>query len=287
MRAWLLGSGGWFPTGARETTSVFARDDEHGLLLDAGTGARRLLTDTELADGLTALDVVLTHFHLDHVCGLLYLPGLVSRGTLETLPRVWAPGQWLYDTSSAELLDAVLRPPISPFPAPVAEVVHELGPGSQQIGPFEVRALAQLRHWGPTAALRIDDELALITDTAREVEHASFAAGIGHLLHEAWSTSADPIFSDYDATAGDAARTAAEASAKRLTLIHLNPMLGELGAVLAEAREGFPTAALGEDGLAIHTGEAVGPTAPAPSSQTASTEEVSTEDLGRPPQRPI
>jgi hypothetical protein len=41
MRAWLLGSGGWFPTEARETTSVFARDGEHGLLMDAGTGARR------------------------------------------------------------------------------------------------------------------------------------------------------------------------------------------------------------------------------------------------------
>jgi glyoxylase-like metal-dependent hydrolase (beta-lactamase superfamily II) len=80
------------------------RDGEHGLLLDAGTGARRLLTDSDLVDGVTALDVVLTHFHLDHVCGLLYLPALLTLCELEGHPRVWAPGRWLYDTPSAELL---------------------------------------------------------------------------------------------------------------------------------------------------------------------------------------
>src|SRR5262245_4713436 len=111
MEAWLLGSGGWFPTGERETTCVFLRDGGHGLLLDAGTGARRLLTEPGLVEGVTELDVVLTHFHLDHVCGLLYLPGLA----LARPPRVWAPGEWLYGAPSANLLGGVLRSPISPF----------------------------------------------------------------------------------------------------------------------------------------------------------------------------
>lgn len=251
MRAWLLGSGGWFPTDKRETTSLFARVDQHGLLLDAGTGARRLLTDSKLVKGLTALDVVLTHFHLDHVCGLLYLPGLFTLAALERPPRVWAPGQWLYDAPSTDLLDAVLRPPVSPFPAPVLEAVHELDPGPQQLGPFEVRALAQPRHWSPTAALRINDDVALITDTAREAEHARLAEGVTHLLHEAWSPSAAPIFSDHDATARDAARTATEAGAQNLTLIHLNPLLEDLDPVLADARQGFAGAQLGDDGSAI------------------------------------
>jgi ribonuclease BN (tRNA processing enzyme) len=250
VRAWLLGSGGWFPTDTRETTSVFVRNDEHGLLMDAGTGARRLLTDSDLVDGITALDVVLTHFHLDHICGLHYLPGLFQVCDLATPPRVWAPGQWLYDTPSEDLLNRVLRPPVSPFPAPFVEVVNELRPTPQQVGPFEIRAIAQPHHWNPTAGLCINDELALITDTAREAEHASFARGV-HILHEAWSTSADPIFSDHDATALDAARTATDAGAQSLTLIHLNPLLNHLDAVLDDAREAFVATTLGQDGLAL------------------------------------
>lgn len=261
MRAWLLGSGGWFPTDARETTSVFVRDGKHGLLIDAGTGARRLLTDHALVDDLATLEVVLTHFHLDHICGLLYLPGLFGVCEFESQPRVWAPGQWLYETPSRELLDAVLRPPVSPFPAPVAEAVRELGPGPQRVGAFEVRAVAQLRHWSPTAGLRINDELALITDTAREAEHRSLARGVAHLLHEAWSTSAAPIFSEHDATARDAATTAAEAGARTLTLIHLNPLIEDLDTVLADAQEAFSAVQLGEDGLAIRLNNPAGPAA--------------------------
>jgi ribonuclease BN (tRNA processing enzyme) len=251
MDAWLLGSGGWFPTDARETTSVFVRDGEHGLLLDAGTGARRLLTDSGLIAGVTSLDVVLTHFHLDHVCGLLYLPALRTLCGLEGHPRVWAPGRWLYDTPSAELLGAVLRPPLSPFEDPPVEAVHELGPGPQRVGPFEIRALAQPRHWSPTAGLRVNDKLALITDTAREAEHADFARGVTHMLHEAWSTSTAPVFSDHDATARDAATTTAEAGARNLTLIHLNPLIADLDALLADAREAFGDAQLGVDRLAL------------------------------------
>jgi len=36
---------------------------------------RRLAGEhSDLLDGATRLDVLLTHFHLDHVCGLSYLP---------------------------------------------------------------------------------------------------------------------------------------------------------------------------------------------------------------------
>jgi ribonuclease BN (tRNA processing enzyme) len=248
VRAWLLGSGGWFPTTQRETTSVLVREGAEGVLLDAGTGARRLATDHELVEGLTSLDVVLTHFHLDHVCGLLYLQALSG---LERAPRVWAPGRWLYDAPSEEVLDAVLRQPISPSPVPIVSEVLELRAGEQVVGPLEIEALAQLRHWGPTAGLRVGDALALVTDTAREAGHAEFTRGVRHLLHEAWSTSSKPIYADCDATAYEAGGTAAAAGAGRLTLVHLNPQLRSLEPVLADAREAFEAAELGEDGAML------------------------------------
>jgi glyoxylase-like metal-dependent hydrolase (beta-lactamase superfamily II) len=49
------------------------------LVLDAGTGARWLVTERGLLNGVEHVHVVLTHFHLDHVCGLLYLPALPTR----------------------------------------------------------------------------------------------------------------------------------------------------------------------------------------------------------------
>jgi ribonuclease BN (tRNA processing enzyme) len=251
IRAWVLGSGGWFPVDQRETTSVLVRLGNHALLLDAGTGVRRLITDRGLLDGVTVVDVVLTHFHLDHVCGLLYLPGLFSITELTRPPGVWAPGEWLYGRPSEELLGRVLRAPISPFPGSVVEAVHELGPEPRSIGPFTVTTFEQRRHWAPTAGLRVNDELVLITDTARETAHSEFAADVIHVIHEAWSTSSAPIFSDYDATARDAARTAADAGAGHLTLVHLNPLIDDLQAVLADAREEFPAAQLGQDGCAI------------------------------------
>lgn len=72
----ILGSGGGVPSAARETSCVLIRDGSRALLLDMGTGARRLLRDPSLLDGAGELHVVLTHLHFDHVCGMPYLPWL-------------------------------------------------------------------------------------------------------------------------------------------------------------------------------------------------------------------
>jgi metal-dependent hydrolase (beta-lactamase superfamily II) len=76
-------------------------------LLDIGTGARRLLTNPRLLDGVRELHVVSTHFHLDHVCGLPYLRMLPVDAT------IWAPGGWLYGTDSARILAPLCEPPIA------------------------------------------------------------------------------------------------------------------------------------------------------------------------------
>ena len=241
MHTVILGSGGWIPTDRRETACVLIRSGEHALLLDAGSGARRLTGDPGLLHGVTQLDVILTHFHLDHVCGLNYVPAWPVR------PRIWAPGAWLYATASEQLLDPLRRPPISPSAPDTLGSLHELGPGRQQIGSFAVTARAQHRHWAPTAGLRVGDELALITDTAYDEGGVALAAGVRHLLHEAWSSSDAPQAADNDATGSDAARIAADAGVGQLTLIHLNPLLPDHQPVLDDARTRVPTAVLGED----------------------------------------
>jgi ribonuclease BN (tRNA processing enzyme) len=214
-------------------------------VLDIGTGARRLLTDHRLLEGIDELHVVLTHFHFDHVCGLPYLD------MLPVGSAVWAPGAWLYDTDSATILEPLRRPPIAPNDVTVSCPVNELRAGTQLIGGFEVRASPQPRHWAPSAGIRVGDHIALITDTPYEASSARLAEGVTHLLHEAWSSSRDPIYPDRDATAADAARVAREAGATDLTLIHLNHRLDDLSLLLDDARPIFARVALGDDAMVI------------------------------------
>jgi ribonuclease BN (tRNA processing enzyme) len=241
----ILGSGGWIPTERRETACVLVRRDDQALLLDAGTGVRRLIGGSAHLQGVTRLDVVLTHFHLDHVCGLSYLPALPLQ------VRVWAPGRWLYGSASEELLGPLRRPPLAAFDASELGDVHELVAGAQRIGSFTVTAREQPLHWAPTAGVRVDDELALITDTAYDPGGAELARDVGQLLHEAWSPSQDARSADGDSTGRDAGLIAAAAGVGRLTLIHLNPLLADHKAVLADARSVVPGAQLGEDGLVV------------------------------------
>jgi ribonuclease BN (tRNA processing enzyme) len=239
----LLGSGGWIPTETRETCAAYAREGSRLLLVDAGTGLRRLLAHPELLDGVDGVDLVLTHFHLDHVVGLAYLPGL----GLPAPPTVWAPGAALYGTPSHELLSRLVGPPWFALGLDsVVGEVHELEPGSLDVGPFPLRIRRQERHAQPTLALRIGDDVAYCTDTAYDPANAEFAAGASVLVHEAWH-AADTSSDDGHTAAGDAARLAQAAGVSSLVLIHLNPAHDDHAATLAAARAVFPATELGHD----------------------------------------
>jgi ribonuclease BN (tRNA processing enzyme) len=214
-------------------------------VVDAGTGLYRLVTDPALLAGARRLDVLLTHFHLDHVAGLGYLPALERPAT------VWGPGAWLYGTPTRELLAPLLEPPLSPFGPDELPEVRELDEGGQEVGGFELRTRAQLRHAAPTAGIRIGDELAVVTDTGYDEGTAELAGGVAHLLHEAWSSSAAGARAENVATGFDAGRAAGEAGVTQLTLIHLDPRLADHEPILLDAQRAFPAARLGRDGLQL------------------------------------
>jgi ribonuclease BN (tRNA processing enzyme) len=245
-RAVLLGSGGEMPTGRRETCAALLRDGEQAVLVDAGTGTRRLFTEPGLIASASRLDVVLTHFHADHVCGLVYL-------NMTGLPLVvWGPGQALYGHATADILRRFVSPPLSAHPLEdLVEAVEELPVGGIDIGPFTVRTRRQDNHSDPTLGLRFGDEVTYCTDTGADPATAEFAAGARVLCHEAWF-EVDP---DEDqaahCSAPQAGRLARAAGVERLILIHLDPSLPDHSGVLAAARREFPSASLGEDGLEI------------------------------------
>lgn len=243
----LLGSGGWMPTDRRETACVYLREGADVLLLDAGTGLRRLVTEPELVEGVERLHVVLTHFHLDHTCGLVCLPALKHVPARE----VWAPGRLIGGRAGEDVIHRLLDPPfLAGDPGDVtrsfATVVHELS-RDVEVGPFRIELRVQPLHNGPTLALKVNGELAYCTDTAYDEENVPFVRGARTLLHEAF-WSGDATDDVQHSAAGEAARIAAAAEVERLVLVHVSPLVGDEQELVAAARARFANVEVGRDG---------------------------------------
>jgi ribonuclease Z len=243
MRVRLLGSGGFMPSDRRETACALVVEDGDGLLIDAGTGARRLVTEPGLLDGVDRLGVVLTHFHLDHVLGLFYL------GAVERPIDVWGAGEALERISTRSLVERLVGPPFAPPGFVDRFTVRELDPaGENVLGSFAVRTRTQHLHSNPTVALRVGDTLVWCTDTAYDEENVDFARGARMLFHEAFSAGEGEA--DHTASA-KAAGLARDAGVERLVLIHVDPALVDDGSLLERARPIFPSVELGRDGLVL------------------------------------
>jgi ribonuclease BN (tRNA processing enzyme) len=188
------------------------------VLLDAGTGARRLVTDPDLLRGIGSIDVLLSHFHLDHVIGLSYL----SRLSQSHPVTIHGPGAWLYEASTASILDSLLSPPFQPRSLKESGMqVAELRPSGLSIGNSIVTARHQTLHTSASAAFRVDDALAYCSDTGFDDGNIAFAQGCALLAHEAWLPGA--VGADGHSSVVEAAQVARQAQVARLLLTHLAP----------------------------------------------------------------
>lgn len=244
----ILGGGGWFPAHGRHTACALLREGGAAVMIDAGTGVGRLIERPDLLDGVERVDVVLTHFHFDHIAGLAYLPaaGMCDRIT------IWGPGLALYGTPTRTLLSDVSRQPFHPVPLEQQEVhVFDLPLGEFELAGVHILSRRQDRHSAPTMGLRFGDELAWVTDTAYDPDTAAFAAGCRVLAHEAWFERGSPRNPEIHSAASEAARIAREAGVQELLLIHLPPFCTSVKPLLAEAQAAFAEVMAADDGLAL------------------------------------
>jgi len=191
MRLIPLGANGFFPTFGRQTMSFLVLAPAQALLLDAGTGVSRLIEPklAELLEPYRSLDVILSHYHLDHVVGLSYMPAAWTHGRI----RVFGPASPLVESEVELALDQLLARPLFPadyrqFPAPVEPVAFR--GENLQIGNLSIRVRAQ-DHPGGSVGIRIGDELAYLTDTSVSAAAVDFVRGVKLLLHELWATDAE------------------------------------------------------------------------------------------------
>ena len=264
MRVTLLGTIGWMPTDRRETTCFACRAEDSLFIFDAGTGLRRLREPAHAAllDGARDVHLFLTHYHLDHVCGLAYLPGVLpGRGLV-----IHAPAAELNGVDPERAVAGLLRKPYNPRDwEDLTDLrLEPVVAGANEIAGHTVHVRAQ-QHSDVSVAYRVDDAFVLATDTRIDSQTADFAAGVGLLLHEAWYNAADPrtdetpeeLLAGYatHSEAGAVARLAADARVGRLVPMHLNPLYDEsyYAALEAAVRAVFPRTDVLADGAVVDT----------------------------------
>jgi ribonuclease BN (tRNA processing enzyme) len=236
MDVTLLGTLGWMPRGARETTCFAVREGPALLIFDAGTGLRRLLDPEHagLLEDAREVHLFLSHYHLDHVCGLAYLSGVLAGRDVVLHP----PGQELTGVDPLAAVAQLVRRPYNPVDLTDMKRVRvePTAPGVNEVAGHVVRVRAQ-QHSDTSVSFRLDDELVIATDTQVDPAAVPFAEGAGLWLHEAWYWPGDPglarvpeeLRAGYSAhsEATAVAGLAAQAGVARLILVHLNPLAGE------------------------------------------------------------
>ena len=171
------------------------------LVLDAGTGIRSLAL--ELPSGLSRVDVLLTHLHMDHIIGLGFFAPLYNS---EMEVHIWGPA------SATSSLDARLRRYLAPplFPVLLRDLpcrleLHHTGRGRFSIGPFHIRA-ARICHPGHTVGYRIETE----TGSLAYLPDHEPALGAHHFPIDPEWTSGFELAQDVDLLLHDAQYTREE-----------------------------------------------------------------------------
>lgn len=247
-------------------------DDGTTLVLDAGTGVRRL--GAALVGTSRRVDLLLTHLHMDHIQGLGFFAPLYA-ADLEV--HIWGPGSTTLDLRTR--LGRYMSPPLFPVrlrDLPCRLTLHQVPNGTMAIGPFRVEA-ALVCHPDPTVGYRISADgatIAYIPDhepaiglegPPRKTEWLSgygVAAGVDLLIHDGQYTDAEYAnrIGWGHSSIRHAIEFAALAGARRLMLFHHDPEHddAELDALVAEAlvRESpsFPVIVASE-GLSLDVSE--------------------------------
>ncbi len=231
MRIQFLGTGGFHPTERRHTAGVLLPDA--GIAFDAGTSAFRIAPRLKTAD----LNLLITHAHLDHICGLPHL----------LVPLMFDAIRKCTIHARAEVIEAIRQHLFSPQIFPVMPR-FEFSPfdGVVDLGGATVRGFS-LHHPGGSTGYRVDfasgKSLAYICDTNAGDDSIRFLQGVDVLIHECsfpdrLSQWCEPTGHSH---VSQVARIAQAANVGRLFLTHIDPTLeGDDPLEIGEATTIFP-----------------------------------------------
>ncbi len=246
------------------TACVEVRTNDALLVLDAGTGIRRL--GTALRDHRGRIDLLLTHLHLDHLQGIGFFEPCF-RPDIEL--HIWGPPSTTLDLR--ERLSRYLSPPL--FPVRLRDLgsrvsLHDVPSEPFSIGSVTVDGEAII-HPGPTVGYRISaagQTLAYLPDHEPALGAPRFPLSPDWTSGHRLADGADLLIHDAQYTEGEypsrvgwghsslehAWAFAVQARVRRLVTFHHDPGHGDdqLDEMVADlqARDG-PDVVAGREGL--------------------------------------
>ncbi|WP_350334182.1 MBL fold metallo-hydrolase [Coralliovum pocilloporae] len=231
------------------------------IIIDCGSGMMHLGHDLERR-GLKTMDLFVTHYHFDHLCGLpFFCIGFNPETTVNAYGPVLDNGVTMKDAVSK-----LMEPPLFPITSALLKGVHfndfEAGASTTLSNSAVVHSIP-LNHPGGGCGYRIDwhgRSVAIITD----FEHAStgldqglkdFVRGADVMVYDAMYTSADyPSHVGWGHSTDDFCLSLAEESGVGIpVLFHHAPYRSDasLEKLETEVSARFPGAMVGYDGLEV------------------------------------
>ncbi len=221
MKIWPLGVGGWIPAFNRQTNATLIEHKNKLIIIDAGTGLQYLSEYERLLNNYEDVDLILTHYHMDHIMGLFYLPKYLSEKTL----TIWGPGRDIYNESCASILERNLAQPFGT--TGVETLAGNVECKDYNISGFVLDditiGIMKQEHTLPSFGITIDDVLHIATDT--NVNKDVFDLNVKLLLHECWAEDDESAkeHSSLEAIVEAYNNVKADTTIQAIGLIHRNP----------------------------------------------------------------
>jgi phosphoribosyl 1,2-cyclic phosphodiesterase len=231
------------------------------VIIDGGTGISALAEDLVVPPDGIDFHVFLTHYHWDHLQGILFFPPLYDERNHFTFY-----GHSWNGVGVKEAIEGALRPPwfpVSIFETAAGKEYVDVMGSPFQVGPLTIDT-ASLHHPQGVTAYRIANganTIVLATDCERGEPSAdeklrTLAAGVDVLIHDAQYTP-DEYPSHYigwgHSTRHHAVEAALESGVKRLVLVSHDPHRSdaEIDAIVKSAQEEFPATQAAFEGMQI------------------------------------
>jgi phosphoribosyl 1,2-cyclic phosphodiesterase len=270
MKVRFWGVRGSLPTPGRRTvryggntSCVEVRLGGRRVLLDAGSGLVEFVAATAAEPGPVDTDLLLSHLHYDHICGLPFYTPLFQR---KNEIRIWS-GRLDPDMSPEAALRTSMTPPLMPdiasqIRARVDYHTFEVGSALDLGGGVTVRT-AMLLHPGGCVGYRIECSgraMVYATDTAHgdpttDAALRALCQGAGLLIYDAMLT--DEEFPSRVAwghsTWREGVRLADSCGVQQLVLFHHAPFRNDkaLAALAANAASVRPGTIAAREGLEL------------------------------------
>jgi ribonuclease BN (tRNA processing enzyme) len=226
----LLGTNGWYSTSTGNTLSVFIQTPDATIILDAGDGIYKIAEICPFVENPAYL--LLSHLHLDHICGL------------HTLARLmFAQGLTIYGPPG---IRTVLQSFIGyPFTIPIAELPYEVTitelPEGNINAPLQLTT-GFLVHTQPVFGYRLNigKIITFCTDTGPCENYLSLARDADLLISECSYLPGQESPQWPHMNPETVVSCAKEAGVKRIALVHFAADLYTTLAMREEIREKVP-----------------------------------------------